>query len=270
VPRSPLRALVLITVLAACTIGGGWAALRIAGPTTTTTVVGDVRIEAGPASRTHRGVELYVPLADWGLRARVTKAPLLVTLEPRRLDRSGLVDVVSERGSDTAPALRRQLDRAVRRAVRRAVVLSLVGAVAGGLLAALIWHALGMPRRRLVLAPVGALLIALVLGGGVAAWATATWDAQRLERPEYYASGAELERLLDQAGRLRSTGARYRDRVDLGDPLDRRPARRGARWPRECHRRPSPTRARLRRALEPPGPPDAATLRRRRSGGPGR
>lgn len=67
---------------------------------------------------------------------------------------------------------------------------------------------------RLILAPGGALLLSLLVAGGLAVWSTATFDASRLERPDYYASGVELERILAQASALRSSGDKYADRVD--------------------------------------------------------
>src|SRR3712207_8348284 len=52
------------------------------------------------------------------------------------------------------------------------------------------------------------------LGGLLAAWAALSFDAAKLERPDYYASGQELERILAQADSLRRSGEKYADRVD--------------------------------------------------------
>ena len=46
-------------------------------------------------------------------------------------------------------------------------------------------------------------------------WSALSWTPERLERPTYFASGRELQRLLDQADTLRRTGEKYADRVDV-------------------------------------------------------
>ncbi len=209
-----LRRLLLLLVLVACTLAGAWAGLRIAGPASVATDVGDVRVAYAPALPGERGVGVYVPLADWGLRARVTAAPVQARLEPRRIDRAGVVRVASEPSAASVRTLRRQLSDGLGAAAIRSGVAILLGALGGGIVAALLMHLAGSRGRRLLLVPVGGVVLAVVLGGGTAAWAAATWDPERLERPAYYASGTELERILDSADQLRSVGKQYGDRVD--------------------------------------------------------
>lgn len=210
-----LRRLLLASVVLAAAVAGAWTGVRVAGPATYATELGDVRVGAGVSAPGRRGIEVYVPLADWGLRARVTSAPVRLRLEPRRLDRAGLVRSVTGGGREELRALRGQLAGALEAASLRAALLALAGTLAGGLLAALAWHALGVRGRQLWLAPASSLAAGVVAVGALAAWAAATWDADRLERPTYYASGIELERLLSQADQLRSQGRRYASQVDL-------------------------------------------------------
>ena len=213
--RTRTRKSLLALILVVCALAGAWSAVRLAGPATYASSLGDVRLQVGVAPRSERGVELYVPLADWGLRAAVTGAPVRFAVEPRRIDRTGLFTTVSVRSGAELRRLRTELTDAFRDAALRAALLALAGALAGGGLAVLAWHALGVRGRRLALAPLAAVGLVAVTGAGLAGWTAATWDAQRLERPTYYASGDELERLLAQADQLRRTGERYSDRVDV-------------------------------------------------------
>ncbi len=203
-----------VLVLFVCAVAGAWAGPRVAGPATYATAVADVQIRVGATAPSRRGVSLYVPLADWGLRARVVSAPVWVRIEPRRINRVGVARTVSTGGRDAVPALRDDLDGALRAATVRAGLFALAGGLAGGLLALLIWHAAGRRGRRLWIAPAAALAGTALVGGGLIAWAALSFDATRLDRPEYYASGAELERILAQADSLRRSGQKYSDRVD--------------------------------------------------------
>lgn len=209
-----IRRAALAVVLAACTLAGAWIGLRVAGPATYSSQLGNVQLGLELSRPSRRGIELYVPLADWGLRAPVTGAPIRVAVEPRRIDRTGLVDTVTGGGSEL-PLLRHQLSDAVASAAVRAGLLLLAGGLAGGLIAMLAWHALGVRGRRLLIAPAGAVALVVVTGGAIGIWTTVTWNAQGLERPTYYASGSELERLLAQADQLRRASGQYADRVDV-------------------------------------------------------
>ena len=176
------------------------------------TDVADVELRFALASPSQRGVNLYVPLADWGLRAQVVDAPVQILAEPRRINRRGVVALVA--GSGEVRALRGQIDDAIGDALRRWALLALVGGLLGGFVALLGWHVLGVRGRALALAPAGGLATAVVAVGGLLAWSAISYDASALERPSYFASGAELERIVDQADALRSSGNKYSDRVD--------------------------------------------------------
>jgi len=207
------RRVVLGAVVAACALIGSWGVPRAVGPGTYATSAADVQIRYSLVAPSRRGVAVYVPLADWGLRAEVFAAPLRVRMEPRRINRAGVVSLVTG-GREEVTQLRDDVDAALRSAAWRGAGLAIAGGLAGGLVALLILHALGVRGRRLALAPVGGVLLVAGLSGIVAAWASASVDLDRLDRPEYFASGVELERIVEQAGALRRSGEKYSDRVD--------------------------------------------------------
>lgn len=210
--RRLTRRALLAAICIASALAGAWAAPRLTGPALYPTDVADVEIRFALASPSHRGVNLYVPLADWGLRAQVVDAPVQVLAEPRRIDRRGVVALAAG-GGDVKP-LRRQIDDALADALRRWALLAFAGGVAGGLLALLLWHVLGVRGRALALAPAGGALTAAVTIGGLVGWSALTYDATALERPRYFASGGEIERIVEQADALRRSGQKYSDRVD--------------------------------------------------------
>ena len=189
----PVRRRVLLSlVVAVCGLAGAWAAPRVAGPATYPTDVATLRFQLALSSPAERGLNVFVPLANWGLRAAVIGAPVKLSVEPRAIDREGVV----------------------RRLALRTALLLLAGALAGGLLAGLAWHVLGVRGRALLVAPAASLGLVVVIAGALAGWATATWKPERLERPTYFASGVELQRILEQAGALRRSGEKYSDQVN--------------------------------------------------------
>ena len=207
------RALLSLLVIV-CALAGAWAAPRLAGPASYQTDVATLRLQLAVSTPGERGVSLFVPIANWGLRAPVVGAPLKVSVEPRAIDRDGVARAVTGNGAAEISLVRQQLDRALRRLLVRTLLLSLGGALAGGLLAALLWHVVGVRGRRLVAAPGAAVGLVAVVLGVLGGWSAATWDPARLERPDYFASGVELQRILDQAHALRAAGTKYSERVN--------------------------------------------------------
>jgi predicted phosphodiesterase len=212
--RSGRRRLALGLVLVVCVAVGMWGAPRLSGPRVYTTAVADVQLRLGFSAPGKRGLDFYVPLANWGLRARLVDAPLRVRAEPRRINRAGVAELVTDPSHARVTELRGELDDALGSAGKRFALYSVCGGVFGGLLALLLWHLAGVRGRRLLVAPAGALLLAAATTGGMTAWALGSFDAARLSHPDYYASGIELERILDQASALRASGRKYADRVD--------------------------------------------------------
>ena len=222
------RRALLTLVVVVCGLAGAWAAPRLAGPASYETDVATLRFQLAVSSPSERGLSLFVPIANWGLRAPVFDAPVKVSVEPRAIDRRGVARAVTGGGGAEIALLRQELDRALRKLLVRTVLLMLGGALVGGGLAALVWYALGVRGRRLLIAPGAAVGgVALVLAT-LGAWSALTWDPARLERPDYFASGEELQRILDQAHALRAAGTKYSERVNssirsIAGLLDDRP-----------------------------------------------
>jgi hypothetical protein len=208
------RRIILGVIVAVCALAGAWAAPRVAGPVTYDTDVAAVRFQLAVSSPGERGVSLFVPIANWGLRAPVIGAPVKLSVEPRAVDRDAVARAVTGGGDAEVALLRQDLDRALRRLVVHTLLVTLAGALVGGLLAMLLWHLAGVRGRRLAIAPVAAVVGVAVVLGGLGGWAALSWDPARLERPDYFASGVELERILDQAHALRRAGDKYSDRVN--------------------------------------------------------
>ena len=192
-------------------VGGILLGLRVAGPVVAETELGSVSVRVRPAWE--GSVDAFIPIADWGVRARAFIAPMELHVEPRRVDRGALLDA--------AAGDRRILERAEEDAreaagdaLVRALLWSLAGALALGIVAALASAALRGPgARRMLPWALGPPLAALVLAGLVVERARATFDPDAFERPSFYARGAELAQLLKVAGKAQGAEERYRNSV---------------------------------------------------------
>jgi hypothetical protein len=210
-----LRAAAWLAVAASCgllAVGGMFLGLRLATPGTYSSALGSASFQVRPA--THGEVEVFIPLADWGLRAHPFSAPLALHVEPRVLNRQALIAAASGNHA----VLRRteaELSRDGRRALARALRYLVLGVL---MAAAFGWGALRVMRRggrRLQIAvPVGTLIAGLVLGGGLVWRVGATWDSGALERPTYYARGAELIQLLNAADNAQKARDSYVTKVE--------------------------------------------------------
>ena len=116
-------------------VGGPTLGLRFAGGSTHETALGDVAIEITPAAPGR--VDLYIPLADWGVRARAIDAPLELAAEPRTLDRQALIRA-ADGDRDVIAEARDDLRAAANAALLRAVLYGLLGAVAAALIVVLV------------------------------------------------------------------------------------------------------------------------------------
>jgi hypothetical protein len=207
------RVWLLALIAVAAGVLGGLIGLRLAGPHVDETDLGSVRARVALSGFDRSGIEVYVPLADWGVRARVFKLPLRIELEPRAPDRDAVARAVA--GDDALLRhTRGQVDELMRAAVARAALWALVGAVLGGLLALLAWERLGVRGRGLALAPLVSAATAVVIISAATLWGVLSYDSRRIEHPTYFAAGEELDRLLDQAGQLRTSGRRYSGQVE--------------------------------------------------------
>src|SRR5687768_18342678 len=101
-PASVLRVrrrAVLSLLVIVCALAGAWAAPRLAGPASYQTDVASLRFQLAISTPSERGVSLYVPIANWGLRAPVFAAPMQVSIEPRAVDRDGVARAVTGNGA---------------------------------------------------------------------------------------------------------------------------------------------------------------------------
>src|SRR5919106_1497322 len=150
--RTILVAALLVLGCAALSVAGSVVAVRAAGPAVTSFTLGRVETRVAPASSAR--FEAYVPIVDWGVRARPYRAPLAVELQFRSLDRDAALAAV--RSGPAAQRNVRLLEGELRESVdagfRRAALAALAGGALGGFLAGAIAVAFGRRRRWL---PVG-------------------------------------------------------------------------------------------------------------------
>ena len=207
--RLPLAVLGLFLV-ALAGIGLG---LRVAGPETYSTPLGTVRLEVDANIRGE--IDAYVPLADWGVRAHAFTAPVRLRAEIRSLRREGVLSAASgdERILKEARA---SADEAAAKVLRRALLFGLLGAVVAAAILALALVAARRPRRTVVKAVLGTLGLAVLVLVGSAWAARATFDPEALERPRFYARGAELMQLLDAASKTQERAERYKATAETG------------------------------------------------------
>jgi hypothetical protein len=213
-----LLALLLCLALA---LAGLWLGVRLATPGEYETPLG--RVSVGVSIASHGEVAAYVPLADWGVRTRPFSAPVDIRVEPRTLERDAALRAA--RGDrQLLGAAEEDLRDAVISAVLRSVRFGLGGAATAALLLALVLLARrraqpaegGWSGRRAVLVGGPVLVLALAALACLAVFlrAAATFDERALERPTYFARGAELVQLVDAAENARQAGEGYADKVE--------------------------------------------------------
>ena len=181
-------ALAVATVF--CVVAGSFLGWRLADPATTDTAVGRVAFDI--RASTGGEVHGYIPLAGWGFSADAIDGPLEIHAELRTLNREmiaraarGDSEVLSDAEGDIARGAVDALLRATAWALACTTLLLLV--------ATALWRAL---RPRWILVAAGGLVAFLAHGValGLTYW---TFDEQALEKPTFFARGAELQRILE-------------------------------------------------------------------------
>lgn len=199
-PRRVLLALLtLLLALAGIVLG-----LRLAGPIERETALGDASLRVAPAF--DGGIDAFIPLANWGIRAEALEAPLVIHVEPRTIDRQAVIQA-SAGDTQVLTAAQRDGRDAARDALVRAFLWALGGALAVGAAAAAIARARWTWAAAVVSVAAVVSAVSLVL-------AQRTFDAEAFETPHFYARGAELGQLLKVSGRARRKTAAYRNQVD--------------------------------------------------------
>jgi predicted phosphodiesterase len=179
-------------------LAGALLGLRVAGPLDRETALGGVTLRVAPSL--HGQVDAYIPIADWGIRARAFHAPLRVRVEPRGLDRQA---VLRAAGGDKAilRAAEKDGQKAAAVTFQRAIAYAAGGVILAAALSALLRAVRPRPPGRPgALRIAGWALAPLVIGIGlivvVVLRAQATFDPDAFSQPTFYARGAELAQLL--------------------------------------------------------------------------
>lgn len=208
------RALAAFALIVSCTglaLGGLWLGLRLSTPGTYGSALGTASFQVQPSS--HGGVEVFVPLADWGLRAHAFRAPVKLHVEPRVLNRQALI-AAAQGNRDVLTRTAKDLNRDGRRAIARAVRFLVLGTVIAALVGWALLRTYHCRNRRLLVAvPTCTILIATMIGTGVMWRVSSTLDSDALNHPTYYARGAELIQLLDAAERAGKAKDSYASKV---------------------------------------------------------
>ena len=214
IPRAVRLRVGMALALLVLAVGGIVLGLRVAGPVNYETPLGDVRVTVEPALDGQ--VDAYVPLADWGVRARVFDAPLVLRGEIRSIQREAVLRAAT--GDDEViEDTRAELDDVAANALLRAVLFALAGAAVLGLIGALVLAAAGHRTRRMLAGVVlGTVLTAGLIIGGSALLARASFDPEAFRDPSFYARGAELLQLLEAANKTEARAERYQATAENG------------------------------------------------------
>ncbi|HET7046918.1 MAG TPA: metallophosphoesterase family protein [Solirubrobacteraceae bacterium] len=209
--RRTLAALGLILSCTALALGGLWLGLRLSTPGTYGSALGTASFQVKTSE--HGGLEVFIPLTDWGVRAHAFSAPIRLHVEPRVLNRQALIAAAQGNSAlltQTAKDLSRDGRLALERAARFLLLGTLIAAAFGWALLR-IYHCSN--RRLLIAVPACTMLIGLMVGGSVLWRVGATWNTYALSHPTYYARGAELIQLLDAAEKAGKAKDSYASKV---------------------------------------------------------
>src|SRR5688500_19055380 len=128
--RRLLRAAALVLAAAVMAVAGLAVGVRLAGADEHQTALGGVQMSVEPSRDGH--IDVFIPLAYWGVRANAFSGPVKLTVEPRALHRPALVRVVAGNSAliqSTESDPRQAAKATFLRALLWGVVATAVGAI---------------------------------------------------------------------------------------------------------------------------------------------
>jgi ABC-type uncharacterized transport system permease subunit len=178
--RALRRLLICLLLGVLCGVGGGYAALRIAGSSVQRTAAGDARVTILPSSDPQLLVHVHDPRAE--LRFRPWGTPVAVTVDLLRTD-----DVLLARAAFADAGARDTLVAAARRALQDALIrtalVALAGALAAGLLGGLVVALVTRGAARVLATGIWAVVVCAALLAIAGLQTRNTIDQQALSRP---------------------------------------------------------------------------------------
>jgi len=181
------RALTLLAVLLA-TLAGAYGALATFAQTKELTV-GEIRLSVSPG---HKGaLDVYVPLVDWGARFEAIRLPVRLRVDLRTVDRQ-TVQRVAQAGTLDVQNVRGQARDAIAGYLRALIGVTMLGALSLGLLVAFAIRGGSGPRLRWTIG----LVLVTTAGIGIALVVLLPPRGE-IDRPQYYAHGADIPRALE-------------------------------------------------------------------------
>jgi predicted phosphodiesterase len=202
--RAAARVLTIAAVIAA-TLAGGYLAV-VSYSQVRSLSVGEIRLSVDPG---HRGaLDLYVPLVDWGARFEAIRLPVRLRADVRTVDRDQLQRLANGAEFDVEQ-VRGEARDAIAAYLRALIALMTLCALALGLLTAFaVRHRIG-PKLRYTVA--AAVITALA---GAVAFVVLIPPRGEIDKPQYYAYGADIPRALDAISTVRRSTAALDQELD--------------------------------------------------------
>jgi predicted phosphodiesterase len=183
-----LRRALAVTAVIAASLLGAYGALATFSQTKDLSV-GQIRLSVSPG---HRGaLDLYVPLVDWGARFPAIRLPARLRVDLRTVYRATVTTVAQGRALPVH-TVRKEARSAIAGYLRGLILACVTAALALGLLVAFAIRSRTGPRLRIT----SAIAIGTAVITGIALFALLPPRGQ-IDRPQYYAHGADIPRALD-------------------------------------------------------------------------
>ena len=202
--RVAARVLTIAAVVAA-TLAGGYLAV-VSYSQVRTLSIGEIRLSVDPG---HRGaLDIYVPLVDWGARFEAIRLPVRLRADVRTVDREQLERLANGAELDV-DAVRDEARDAIASYLRGLIALMTACALALGLLTAFaVRHRVG-PKLRYTVAAASITALSLAI-----AFVVLIPPRGEIDKPQYYAYGADIPRALDAVSSVRRSGRALDQELD--------------------------------------------------------